>query len=81
VFEQLTTRLATPPGFPSSLAVQQGLREAYGREGPYKTLHGMVPYQLKAKRKRPRPGPAKKPRQKRRTLSSSARAASGPWRP
>jgi transposase len=81
VFEQLKTRLVTPTGFASYLAVQQWLREAFGLEVPYKTLHGIVHYQLKAKLKRPRPRHAKKTRQRRRTLSSSAGAALAPLPP
>jgi hypothetical protein len=42
VFEQLKTRLATPTGFASYLAVQRWLREALALEVPAKTLHGMV---------------------------------------
>jgi transposase len=78
VFAQLKTRLATPTGFASYLDVQQWLREEYSLEVPYKTLHGIVHYQLKAKLKRPRPRHAKKTRQRRRTLSNSAGAALGP---
>src|SRR5919206_2687836 len=55
VFEQLKARLATPRGFASYLDVQRRLREALALEVPYKTLHGIVHYQLKAKLKRPRP--------------------------
>jgi transposase len=81
VFEQLKTRLATPTGFASYGAVQQWLRAEFGLDVPYKTLHGIVHYQLKAKLKRPRPSHAKKTRPRWRTLSSSARAASGRSRP
>lgn len=81
VFEQLKTRLATPPGFASYLDVQQWLQEAFGLDVSYKTLHGIVHYQLKAKLKRSRPRHAKKTRLRPRTLSSSAGAASGPSRP
>ncbi len=62
VFEHLQTRLATARGFASYIEIQQWLREAFGLEVPYKTLHGIVHYQLKAKLKRPRPSQAKKPR-------------------
>jgi putative transposase len=75
VFEALKSRLATPTGFASYLDVQRWLREAFALEVPYKTLHGIVHYQLKAKLKRPRPRHAKKTRRRRRTLSSSASAA------
>jgi hypothetical protein len=78
VFEQLKTRLATPTGFASYLDVQRWLREEFALEVPYKTLHGIVHYQLKAKLKRPRPSHAKKTRRRRLTLSNSA---SGAWAP
>jgi transposase len=81
VFEQLKTRLATPPGFASYLDVQRWLHEEFALEVPYKTLHGIVHYQLKAKLKRPRPSHAKKTSRKPRTLSSSARAAWAPSPP
>jgi transposase len=77
VFEQLQTRLATSPGFASYIELQHWLREAFGLEVPYTTLHGIVRYQLKAKLKRPRPRHGKKTVPRRRTLSSSARAALG----
>jgi transposase len=78
VFEQLKTRLATSTGFASYLDVQRWLREEFGVEVPYKTLHGIVRYQLKAKLKRPRPSHAKKPSPRPRTVSNSARAALAP---
>ena len=78
---QLKARLATATGFASYLDVQQWLREEFGLAVPYKTLHGMVHYQLKAKLKRPRPHHAKKPRWTRLTLSSSAGGAWAPLRP
>jgi transposase len=78
VFEQLKTRLTTPTGFASYLDVQQWLREGFGLDVPYKTLHGIVHDQLQAKLKRPRPRHAKKTRQRRLTLSSSGRAALAP---
>jgi transposase len=81
VCEQLKRRLATPTGFASYLDIQRWLHEAFALEVPYKTLYGIVHYQLKAKLKRPRPSHAKKTRPKRRTLSSSAPAASGRSRP
>jgi transposase len=81
VFEQLKARLATSTGFASYLDVQRWLREAFALEVPYKTLHGIVHYQLKAKLKRPRPSHAKKTSPRRRTLSSSAHAAWGPLLP
>jgi transposase len=78
VFEQLQRHLATSPGFASYLDVQRWLREGWGVEVPYTTLHGIVRYQLKAKLKRPRPSHAKKTPPRRRTSSSSARVGSGP---
>jgi transposase len=81
VFEQLKARLTTSSGFASYLEVQQWLREECGVEVPYKTLHGIVRYQLKAKLKRPRPRHAKKTRRKRLLLSSTAPAASARLRP
>jgi transposase len=81
VFAQLKTRLATPTGFASYLDVQRWLREEFALEVPYKTLHGIVPYQLKAKLKRPRPSQAQKTQPRRRTLSSSARVAWAPSPP
>ena len=62
VFAQLQARLATASGFASYVEIQQWLREEFGLEVPYKTLHGIVRYQLKAKLKRPRPRHAKKRR-------------------
>jgi transposase len=81
VFTQLQVRLATVTGFASYVAIQHWLREEFGLEVPYTTLHGIVRYQLKAKLKRPRPSHAKKTRRKRLTLSSSAPAASGRLQP
>ena len=75
VFEQLKARLATPTGFASYLDVQRWLREEFALEVPYKTLHGIVHYQLKAKLKRPRPSHAKKMSLRPRTLSNSVHAA------
>ena len=81
VFEQLQARLATPTGFASYLDVQQWLRDECALEVPYKTLHGIVHYQLKAKLKRPRPSHAKKTWRKLLTLLNSARAAWAPSPP
>src|ERR671926_227042 len=81
VFTQLQTRLATASGFASYVAIQQWLREEFGLEVPYKTLHGIVHYQLKAKLKRPRPSHAQKTLPRRQTLSSSAAAGSAPLPP
>jgi transposase len=81
VFAQLQARLATASGFASYVALQQWLREEFSLEVPYKTLHGIVRYQLKAKLKRPRPSHAKKTSPRPRTLLSSAPAALAPLRP
>jgi transposase len=81
VFEQRKMRLATPTGFTGYLEVQRWLRDVFALEVPYKTLHGIVHYQLKAKLKRPRPSHAKKMRPQQRTLSSSVPAASERSRP
>src|ERR687886_2414428 len=60
VFAPLQARLATASGFASYVELQQWLREEFGLDVPYPTLHGMVRYQLKAQLKRPRPSHAKK---------------------
>jgi transposase len=60
VFEALKRRLQDPMGFGSYGEVQQWLQEEFGLEVPYKTVHGLVRYRLKAKLKRPRPRHAKK---------------------
>jgi transposase len=81
VFAQLQARLATSSGFASYRELQQWLREAFGLDVPYTTLHGIVRYHLHAKLKRPRPSHAKKTSPRRLTLSNSAPAASGRARP
>jgi transposase len=81
VFEQLKRRLATSTGFASYLDIQRWLREEFALAVPYKTLHGIVHSQLKAKLKRPRPRHAKKTLPQWRTLSSSARVAWAPSPP
>ena len=81
VFAQLQARLATSSGFASYMELQQWLREAFGLDVPYTTLHGIVRYQRPAKLKRPRPSHAKKKSPRRLTLSNSAPAASGRSRP
>ena len=81
VFAQLHARLATASGFASYVELQQWLREEFGLEVPYTTLHGIGRYQLKAKLKRPRPRHAKKTSGRQRPLSSSVRVASGPSPP
>src|SRR5262245_32979665 len=78
VCAQLQARLATASGFASYVAIQQWLREEFSLEVPDKTVHGTVPYQLKAKRKRPRPSHAKKTLPRPRPLFSSAPAALAP---
>jgi transposase len=60
VFEALKRRLDEPEGFASYVAIQDWLREEYGLEVPYTTVHGLVRYRLKAKLKRPRPRHDKK---------------------
>ena len=77
VFAQLQARLTTSTGFASYLEVQRWLYDEFGLTVPYKTVHGIVHYQLKAKLKRPRPSHAKKTPRQPRTLSSSSHAASG----
>ena len=81
VFAQLQARLATTSGFASYGELQQWLRQEFGLDVPYTTLHGIVRYQLHAKLKRPRPSHAKKTLPRQRTLSNSAPAASGRLRP
>ena len=60
VFEALKQRLDTETGFASYVAVQQWLFDEFGLEIPYKTVHRIVGYELKAKLKRPRPQHPKK---------------------
>ena len=74
VFAQLQARLATTTGFASCVELQCWLREEFALAVPYQTLHGIVRYQLQAKRKRPRPSHAKKTVRPQRTLSSTAPA-------
>ena len=76
VFKHLKARLNPPTGFASYIEVQQWLRDAHGIALSYKTVHGIVRYQLHAKLKRPRPRQAKKTRPKRLTLSNSVPGAS-----
>jgi transposase len=75
VYEQLKARLNTPTGFASYLEVQQWLRDEYGITLRYKTVHGIVRYQLQAKLKRPRPQQAKKTRRRRLLSSNSSHTA------
>src|ERR671933_2685853 len=81
VFAQLQARLATSSGFASYVELQQWLREEFGLDGPYPTLHGIGRSQLKAQLKRPRPRQAKKPSRRPPTVSNSARAAWAPSPP
>lgn len=76
VFEHLKARLNTPTGFASYLEVQQWLRDEYSIALGYKTVQGIVRYQLQAKLKRPRPRHAKKTLPKRLTSSSTLIGAS-----
>jgi hypothetical protein len=78
VCAHLQARLATTRGFASYVELQQWLREDFGLEVPYPTLHGLVRYHLQARLTRPRPSQAKKTSPRRVTLSHSARATSGP---
>lgn len=57
---QLEAALARPEGFASYGAVQQWIAEQFQIEMPYKTVHHLVRYRLKAKLKRPRPTHVKK---------------------
>src|SRR5919202_1627527 len=79
VVAHLKARLATASGFASYGELPQWLREEFGLDGPYPTLHGMVRYQLKAKLKRPRPSHAKKSLLRRLTLTNRAPAALVRW--
>ena len=60
VFEALKARLASDEGFASYVEVQRWLYEDFGLQVPYKTVHQIVRYSLKAKLKRPRPVHPKK---------------------
>jgi transposase len=55
VEQALKQRLKEPPGFKSYGAIQQWLREEYGLQIKYKTVHQTVRYRLKAKLKVARP--------------------------
>jgi transposase len=62
VFEALLMRLAKG-GFPGGyLQVQRWLKDEFELEIPYKTVHGIIYYRLKAKLKRARPSHQKKTR-------------------
>ena len=60
VFEALKARLKTDEGFSSYVEVQRWLHDEYGLKVPYKTVHQIVRYTLKAKLKRARPVHPKK---------------------
>lgn len=60
IFEALKARLATDEGFSSYVEIQRWLHDEYGLSVPYKTIHQIVRYGLKAKLKRPRPMHPKK---------------------
>lgn len=60
VYQAVQTRLAEN-GFPNGyVEVQHWLKQAFELEVPYKTVHGIVRYRLKAKLKRARPTHVKK---------------------
>lgn len=60
IFEALKRRLQSEEGFSSYVEVQHWLYDEYGLEIPYKTVHQIVRYSLKAKLKRARPVHPKK---------------------
>jgi transposase len=71
VFQALQVRLGEG-GFPDGyLQVQRWLKDEFELEVPYKTVHGIVYYRLKAKLKRARPSHVKK------TLSRSPPSPAG----
>lgn len=60
VYQALKARLAEN-GFPDGyVEAQRWIEQAFGQVIPYKTLHGIVRYRLKAKLKRARPSHVKK---------------------
>lgn len=60
VYQALQARLAEN-GFPNGyIEVQRWLKQGFELEVPYKTLHGILRYRLKAKLKRARPSHVKK---------------------
>jgi transposase len=60
VYQALQARLAEN-GFPNGyIEVQRWLKQEFQLEVPYKTLHGILRYRLKAKLKRARPSHVKK---------------------
>ena len=60
VFDALKRRLTDPEGFASYIEAGQWLKTEFGLEVPYKTVHKLVRYRLKAKLKTPRPRHDKK---------------------
>jgi transposase len=62
VFDALKRRLTDPEGFASYIEVQQWLKGEFDLEVPYKSVHKLVRYRLKAKLKAPRPHHDKKAR-------------------
>lgn len=69
VMEALKARLATKEGFASYAEVCTWLKDEYDLAVPYKTVHGLLYYRLKAKLKQPRPVHEKK------ALSPASRSA------
>jgi transposase len=60
VLEALQARLATDTGWAGYAEVQHWLYDEFGLKVPYKTVHKIVRYDLKAKLKRARPQHPKK---------------------
>lgn len=60
VMEALKARLATKEGFASYADVCSWLKDEFNLSVPYKTVHGLLYYRLKAKLKVPRPVHEKK---------------------
>ena len=60
VLTELREKLSQPQGFKSYGEIQQWLKEQYGLEIHYKTVHQTIHYKLKAKLKVARPTPIKR---------------------
>src|SRR5512135_365290 len=60
ILAELRGKLSESQGFKNYGEIQQGLKEQYGLEIPYKTVHQTVHYKLKAKLKVARPTPLKR---------------------
>ena len=60
VYQALKSRLGENGFADGYVEAQRWLKEAFGVEIPYKTLHGIVRYRLRAKLKRARPSHVKK---------------------